>query len=100
MTDVSASGAACCVAWVCHLLLHVACPAHRTLVLQAVDTKERALWEKGAAWEPPSISASLQSLPFFADLPEPLFQEIILEVRRCYVRYQILYSRVVLVCMG
>ena len=52
------------------------------MVLQAVDTKERALWEKGAAWEPPSISASLQSLPFFADLPEALFHEIILEVRR------------------
>jgi hypothetical protein len=49
-------------------------------MLQAVDQKERALWEKGAAWEPPSISGSLRGLPLFADLPDSLFQEIILEV--------------------
>jgi hypothetical protein len=51
------------------------------VVLQAVDQKERALWEKGAVWEPPPISVTLRSLPLFADLPESLFQEIILEVR-------------------
>jgi hypothetical protein len=51
------------------------------VVLQAVDQKERALWEKGAVWEPPPISVTLRSLPLFADLPDSLFQEIILEVR-------------------
>lgn len=49
--------------------------------MQAVEGKERALRERGAAWNPPTLTASLRSLPFLSQVPEGLFEEIVLQVR-------------------
>lgn len=48
--------------------------------MQAVEGKERALRERGAAWNPPTLTASLRSLPFLAEVSDALFEEIVLQV--------------------
>jgi hypothetical protein len=57
--------------------------AHR---VQAVEGKERDLRERGAAWDPPSVSTMLRSLPFLADTSETLFEEVMLQGHM--VKYQ------------
>lgn len=52
------------------------------MCVQAVEGKERALRERGAAWNPPTLTASLRSLPFLSQVSEGLFEEIVLQVRR------------------
>lgn len=54
--------------------------------IQAVEGKERTLRERGAAWDPPSVSAMLRSLPLLADTPEQLFEEVLLQGHM--VKYQ------------
>lgn len=54
--------------------------------VQAVEGKERELRERGAAWEPPSVSAMLRSLPLLADAPAQLFEEVLLQGHM--VKYQ------------
>jgi hypothetical protein len=46
-----------------------------------VEAKERSLRQQGAAWTPPSVSASLRDVPIFADISENLFEETILQER-------------------
>lgn len=48
--------------------------------MQAVEGKERALRERGAAWNPPTLTTSLRSLPFLAEVSDALFEEIVLQV--------------------
>eukprot|EP00892_Ulva_mutabilis_P007352 jgi/Ulvmu1/498/UM001_0506.1 len=55
--------------------------AERELVEDAVETRERALRERGAAWNPPTLTASLRALPFLADVSDALFEEIVLQGR-------------------
>ena len=54
--------------------------------VQAVEGKERELRERGAAWEPPSVSSMLRSLPLLADTPAQLFEEVLLQGHM--VKYQ------------
>lgn len=48
---------------------------------QAVEGKERALRERGAAWNPPTLTAALRALPFMGEVSDALFEEIVLQVR-------------------
>lgn len=48
--------------------------------MQAIEANERALKEKGVAWDTPSVTTSLRQVPFFEGVPEGLFREVVLQV--------------------
>lgn len=46
-------------------------------LMEPVEARERALSRLGAVWRPPLLLEILHSLPFFANVPEPLFERVL-----------------------